>query len=60
MKKQKKLKEKKYIRTRMTRAVLDTGEIEYLLSNISETLIPEEEMKNAYFKRWKIEIGYDI
>ena len=44
----------------MTRVVLDTGEIEYLLSNISETLIPEEKMKNAYFKRWKIEIGYDI
>lgn len=56
----KELKEKKYIRTRMTRVVLDTGEIEYLLSNIPETLIPEEEMKNAYFKRWKIEIGYDI
>ncbi len=56
----KELKEKKSISIRMTKVVLDTGEIEYLLSNISEKIIPEKEMKDAYFKRWKIEIGYDI
>lgn len=56
----KELKEKKNIPVRFTKVMLDTGEIEYLISNISETIIPEEEMKNAYFKRWQIEIGYDI
>lgn len=56
----KELKEQKNILVRLTKVVLDTGEIEYLLSNISETIIPEEEMKEAYFKRWQIEIGYDI
>ena len=56
----KELKEKKFIEVRLTRVVLDTGEIEYLLSNISEEIIQEEEMKKAYFKRWQIEIGYDI
>ncbi len=56
----KELKEKKNIPVRFTKVVLDTGEIEYLLSNISETIISEEEMKNVYFKRWQIEIGYDI
>lgn len=54
------LKEKEYIDVRLTKVVLDTGEIEYLLSNVPETLIPENEMKEVYFKRWKIEIGYDI
>lgn len=56
----KELKEKKNIPVRITKVILDTGEIEYLLSNISEKIIPEDEMKNAYFKRWQIEIGYDI
>lgn len=56
----KELKEKKNISIRLTKVILDTGEIEYLLSNISKTIIPEAEMKNTYFKRWQIEIGYDI
>ncbi len=54
------LRNKKNIPVRFTKVILDTGEIEYLLSNISETIIPESEMKNVYFKRWQIEIGYDI
>lgn len=54
------LKEKKTIPVRMSKVTLDTGEIEYLLSNILEEIIPADEMKEAYFKRWKIEIGYDV
>ena len=54
------LKKKKTIPTRMSKVTLDTGEIEYLLSNIPTDIIPAEEMKEAYFKRWQIEIGYDI
>lgn len=54
------LKEKKVIQVRMSKVILDTGEVEYLLSNIAEEIIPADEMKEAYFKRWQIEIGYDI
>ncbi len=44
----------------MSKVILETGEVEYLLSNISEEIIKPEEMKETYFKRWQIEIGYDI
>lgn len=54
------LKNQKNIKVRMSKVVLDTGEIEYLLTNISEQIILPEEMKETYFKRWQIEIGYDI
>ncbi|MBR3003070.1 MAG: IS4 family transposase [Clostridia bacterium] len=54
------LKKQKTLKVRMSKVILDTGEIEYLLSNISEEIILPEEMKEAYFKRWQIEIGYDI
>ena len=56
----KELKSKKTLKVRMSKVILDTGEIEYLLSNISEDIIGAEEMKETYFKRWQIEIGYDI
>lgn len=54
------LKNKKKLPIRATKVILDTGEIEYLISNIEEETIPLSEMKEAYFKRWQIEIGYDI
>ena len=56
----KELKAQKTLKVRMSKVILDTGEIEYLLSNISEEIILPEEMKETYFKRWQIEIGYDI
>ena len=54
------LKSQKRLKVRMSKVILDTGEIEYLLSNIPEDIILPEEMKSTYFKRWQIEIGYDI
>lgn len=54
------LKMKKTLKVRMSKVILDTGEIEYLLSNIGEDIISPKEMKESYFKRWQIEIGYDI
>ena len=54
------LKAKKTLKVRMSKVVLDTGEIEYFLTNITEDIIAPEEMKETYFKRWQIEIGYDI
>lgn len=53
-------KEMKSVKARISKAILNTGEIEYLLSNVGKEIIAEEEMKEAYFKRWRIEIGYDI
>lgn len=44
----------------MSKIILGTEEIEDLLTNISEQIILPEEMKEIYFKRWQIEIDYDI
>ncbi len=54
------LKGKKTIPVRISKVILDTGEIEYLLSNVTEEIVSKEKMKEAYFKRWQIEIGYDV
>ena len=56
----KELQEQKFIDVRITKVTLNTGEVEYLVSNVSKELISESEMKETYFKRWQIEIGYDI
>lgn len=56
----KELKEQKEIKVRMSKILLETGENEYLLSNIEENIISKQEMKEVYFKRWQIEIGYEI
>ena len=50
----------KRLNVRMSKVILDTGEVEYLFSNIGEGIISTKEMKETYFKRWQIEIGYDI
>ena len=46
------LKTKKVLKVRMSKVILNTGEEEYLLSNISEEIIQSTEMKDTYFKRW--------
>lgn len=52
-----KIKEKKIsVRLRFTKVILDTGEEEHLLSNVED--IPYEQMKELYFKRWKIKENY--
>lgn len=56
----KRAKEKQHLKCRMTKVILNTGEIEYLLSNIEKEVISEEEMGEAYFKRWHVETGIDI
>lgn len=54
----KELKEKKKIKVRISKVILDTGEIEYLLTNVREDIIAPEEMKETYFKRWQIQQEY--
>ena len=44
---------------RVLKVVLDTGEIETLITNVSERLLPWSQAKELYFERWKIETKLD-
>ena len=46
------------IRVRVFKFTLPSGEIEMLISNLFD--LPDEEFKPLYFKRWRIEIKYDV
>lgn len=48
------------IRARAVVIVLTTGEREYLLTNLSESEVSYEEMKELYNLRWQIEINYHM
>ena len=58
------LNKKEYINTKIqTRLVsieLETGEIEYLMTNLEMDEVQYNEMKNLYFKRWNIEKSFEI
>lgn len=53
-------KEKVIKNIRITRIILADGTIEDLVSNLDINEIPYEEMKELYYKRWNIEISYDV
>lgn len=53
-------KEKVIKNIRITRIRLADGTIEDLVSNIDINEIPYKEMKELYYKRWSIEISYDV
>ena len=46
------------IRARIFMFKLPSGEVEMLISNLFN--LPDEEFKPLYFKRWGIEIKYDV
>lgn len=48
------------IAARMIKITLDTGEDEYLITNIPLEDMDTEEMGKLYFKRWGVEIAYDV
>jgi len=48
------------IQTRLVSIVLDTGEVEYLMTNLNSEEIKYDEMKDLYFKRWNIEKSFEI
>lgn len=48
------------IKTRLVSIELDTGEIEYLMTNLEVEEVPYSEMKDLYFKRWNIEKSFEI
>jgi hypothetical protein len=43
-------------KVRVIKVMLDTGEIEVLLTNLTETF----DFKELYFKRWGVEKEYDV
>lgn len=50
----------KEIKVRVVKIELESGEIEILLTNISKEEISTKQMKEVYFKRWRIEKSYDV
>lgn len=58
----KKAKAKKLekLRVRMVKFVLSTGEIEYLVTNIDNSIMCTSEIGELYYKRWGIELAYDV
>ena len=56
----KELKEKETLESRFVKYKLKTGEEEILLTNISEKDFSTNEIGELYYKRWKIELAYDM
>lgn len=47
------------IKVRMVKVILSTGEIEILLTNLYDKILyAEEDLKQLYFIRWKVETSY--
>ena len=53
------LEKKEKIRLRFVKVPLNTGEIEFILTNVPESIISQNEMKTIYHCRWDIETSYD-
>ena len=53
------LEKKEKIRLRFVKVPLNTGEIEFILTNVPESIISQNEMKTIYHCRWGIETSYD-
>lgn len=51
--------DKKVIKIRVVRFLLDTGEEEILITNLLEENFTINEFKELYFKRWGIEVKFD-
>ena len=49
----------KYYKFRVFRIILDSGEEEFLITNVSDEYFSYEEAGELYFKRWKIETKFD-
>ena len=48
------------IKVRLVKVILDTGEVEVLMSSLlDQEKYPKEEFKKLYFKRWGTETNYD-
>ncbi len=57
---QKEYLKKQYKKERLVQVELDTGEIEYLITNLSQEEVGYEKMKELYYERWNIEKAFNI
>ena len=60
LKRREKLEKQKTIETRFVKYKLKTGEKELLITNLSQEEFTGEELGELYFKRWNIELAYNI
>lgn len=51
---------RQYKKERLVQVELDTGEIEYLITNLNLEEVPYEKMKELYYERWNIEKAFNI
>ena len=58
--KKEEIKEEQVVYTRFVKYELYTGEEEVLVTNLAVEEFNSEEIGQLYFKRWKIELAYDI
>ena len=56
----KELKEKKKLESRFVKYILNTGEEEILITNVDRQDFSTEEIGELYYRRWKIELAYNI
>ena len=49
-----------HLSERLVKIELDSGETEYLITNIQKERVPYDEMKAFYFKRWEIERMFNV
>ena len=57
---QKEYLKKQYKKERLVQVELDTGEIEYLITNLRQEEVAYEKMKELYYERWNIEKAFNI
>ena len=54
------MKNRPYEKLRITEVKLESGEIEYLISNLPMEKFTTNDLKELYDKRWKIETAFDF
>lgn len=54
------LSQREYIESRLVKYELTTGEEEILITNLDKEEFDTNEIGELYFRRWKIELAYDI
>ena len=54
------LKKIKYVKTRIIKTIISSGEEEHLATNLSKEELSSKEAEELYFGRWSIEKAFDI
>ena len=54
------MKNRPYEKLRITEVKLESGEIEYLISNLPMEKFTTNDLKELYDKKWKIETTFDF